>query len=200
MRIVAGRHKGRVLAAPDGRTTRPTADRVRESLFNILANGDPSLEDARVLDAFAGSGALGFEALSRGAGHVAFLETEGSAAAIIAANARKLGVERQVTIQRLDATRPGRAREACRVVLMDPPYKCGLAGPALQALHAGGWIAPDAVVVVEVAAGEAFASPVAGLAITDERRYGAARLVFLRFDPDGARPSASREGPEPRDR
>ncbi len=181
MRIVAGRHKGRVLQAPQGLHTRPTADRVRESLFNIIAHGSPRLEGQRVLDAFAGSGALGFEALSRGAGHVTFMETDGSAMAIIYANAKKLGVLDQVAVQRLDATKPPKAPTPCRFVLMDPPYKSGLAKAALAALQAQGWLTPDALVVVEVAAGEPFTSPIPGLAIADERTYGAARLVFLRF-------------------
>lgn len=181
MRIVAGRHRGRVLQAPEGLATRPTADRARQALFNILEHGEPALEGARVLDAFAGSGALGFEALSRGAGHVTFLETDGSAFVIIHANAKKLGVEGQASIQRIDATRPPKASQPCRIVLMDPPYKSGLAKPALVALEAQGWIAPDAVVVVEVAAGEDFSAPIKSLAIADERKYGAARLVFLRF-------------------
>ncbi|MDR3435586.1 16S rRNA (guanine(966)-N(2))-methyltransferase RsmD [Telmatospirillum sp.] len=181
MRIVAGRHKGRVLLAPVGRNTRPTADRAREALFNILAHDEPPLEGASVLDAFAGSGALGFEALSRGAERVTFLETDGSAFSVICANAKKMGVEKQVSIQRIDATRPPKAARPCRFVLMDPPYKSGLAAPALQALNAQGWIAPDAMIVVEVAAGEAFAPPIDGLVIVDERKYGAARLVFLRF-------------------
>jgi len=182
MRIVAGRHRGRVLMAPQGQDTRPTADRVREALFNILAHGeDPELRGARVLDAFAGSGALGFEALSRGAAQVTFMETEASAFAIIYANAKKLGVTGEASVQRWDATNPPKAAEPCAIVLMDPPYKSGLAKAALPALHAKGWIGADALVVVEVAAGEGFASPIKGLKITDERTYGAARLVFLRW-------------------
>lgn len=181
MRIVAGRHKGRVLLAPEGAATRPTADRVRESLFNIIAHGQPGLAGERLLDAFAGSGALGFEALSRGVAHVTFMEKEPAALAVIAANARKLGVEAEITAQRIDATQPPKAPAPCRFVLMDPPYKSGLAKPALVALAAQGWIAADALVVVEVAAGEGFAAPLPGLTIIDERKYGAARLVFLRF-------------------
>jgi 16S rRNA (guanine966-N2)-methyltransferase len=181
MRIVAGRHRGRVLLAPDGQATRPTADRAREALFNILAHGEPPLDGALVLDAFAGSGALGFEALSRGAVQVTFLETDANAFAIIHANAKKLGVEGQVSIQRIDATRPPKASAPCNLLLMDPPYKSGLAKLALPALQAQGWIAPDALLVVEVAAGEAFASPIRELTIVDERKYGAARLVFLRL-------------------
>jgi len=179
MRIVAGRHKGRVLLAPEGRTTRPTADRVRESLFDILTHGEPGLRDARVLDAFAGTGALGFEALSRHAAHVTFLETDASAFAVIHANAKKLGVMDQVTISRIDATKPPACKTPFQVLLMDPPYKSGLGKPALAALVAQGWLTPDALVVVEVAAGEPFTSPVPDLKITDERTYGAARLVFL---------------------
>jgi len=181
MRIVAGRHKGRVLLAPEGRNTRPTADRVRESLFNILDHAEPGLRDIRVLDAFAGTGALGFEALSRGAGHVTFLETDTTAYAVIHANAKKLGVTEQVTISRTDATKPTACKTPFQLLLMDPPYKSGLGKPALAALVAQGWLTPDAQVVIEVAAGEPFASPVPGLKITDERTYGAARLVFLSF-------------------
>jgi 16S rRNA (guanine966-N2)-methyltransferase len=166
--------------APAGRNTRPTADRVREALFNILAHGEPSLDGAEVLDAFAGSGALGFEALSRGAARVTFMETDGTAFAVLYANAKKLGAEKQVAIQRVDATQPPKAATPCRFILMDPPYKSGLALPALVALDAKGWIAEDALVVVEVAAGEAFRSPTPRLGIVDERTYGAARLVFLR--------------------
>ena len=181
MRIIAGRHRGRVLLAPQGNSTRPTADRVREALFNILAHGEePPLRDARVLDAFAGSGALGFEALSRGAAHITFLENEPSAYAIIHANAKKMTAEALVAIQRVDVTSPPKARQPFDFVLMDPPYKSGLGKTALAALYAQGWIAPHSLVVVEVAAGEAFASPVPALTITDERTYGAARLVFLR--------------------
>jgi 16S rRNA (guanine966-N2)-methyltransferase len=184
MRIVAGRHKGRVLQAPEGLTTRPTSDRAKEALFNILAHGERPLAGALVLDAFAGSGALGFEALSRGASHATFLENDGSAFAIIHANAKKLGVERQVAIQRCDATRPPKASAPCHFVLMDPPYKSELAQSALPALVAQGWIGSETLTVVEVAAGEAFSSPSKDLVIVDERKYGAARMVFLRLADD----------------
>jgi len=179
MRLVAGRFKGRVLVAPEGMTTRPTADRVRESLFNILAHGEPELRGARVADVFAGSGALGLEALSRGAAHVTFFETAPGAQAVIAANLKKLGCEKEAALVRQDATKPPKAPEPCRFLLLDPPYKSGLVGPALTALAAQGWIAPDARIVVEVAAAEEFTSPLADFVIADERKYGAARLVFL---------------------
>jgi 16S rRNA (guanine966-N2)-methyltransferase len=179
MRLVAGRFKGRVLAAPEGMTTRPTADRVRESLFNILAHGEPELRGARVADIFAGSGALGLEALSRGAGHVTFFETAPGALGVIAANVKKLGCEKEVSVLRQDAIKPPKANEPCQFLLLDPPYKSGLAATALVALAAQGWIAPDARIIVEVAAGETFSSPLVDFPIKDERKYGAARLVFL---------------------
>jgi len=179
MRLVAGRFKGRVLAAPEGMTTRPTADRVRESLFNILAHGEPPLRGARVADIFAGSGALGLEALSRGAAHVSFFEMAPAALSVIAANVKKLGCEKETALLRQDATKPPKAAEPCQFLLLDPPYKSGLAAPALVALSAQGWIAPDARIIVEVAAAESFASPLPDFAVTDERKYGAARLVFL---------------------
>ena len=179
MRLVAGRFRGRVLAAPEGSTTRPTADRVRESLFNILAHGEPDLRGARVADVFAGSGALGLEALSRGAGHVTFFESAHPAQAVIAANLKKLGCEKESSLVRQDALKPPKATAPCQFLLLDPPYKSGLAAPALVALAAQGWIAADARIIVEVAAGEGFASPLPDFAISDERKYGAARLVFL---------------------
>jgi 16S rRNA (guanine966-N2)-methyltransferase len=179
MRLVAGRFRGRVLAAPEGSTTRPTADRVRESLFNILAHGEPELRGARVADVFAGSGALGLEALSRGAGHVTFFESASPALAVIAANLKKLGCETESSLVRRDALKPPKAPAQCQFLLLDPPYKSGLAGPALVALASQGWIAADARIIVEVAAGEGFTSPLPDFAISDERKYGAARLVFL---------------------
>ena len=184
MRIVGGSFRGRVLMAPVGKVTRPTADRVRESLFNILASGAladgrDGLEGLSVLDVFAGTGALGFEALSRGADHVAFIENDPAALAVIGENIRKLGVLDRCALLRLDATRPPKAKQAYDLVMFDAPYRSGLAGPALLALDKAGWIAPVPRIVVEVAAGEPFAAPDRKFAIADERKYGAARLVFL---------------------
>ena len=133
-----------------------------------------------VLDAFAGSGALGLEALSRGAVRVFFMENDAGAATVIDANLRKLEAGPQAVLLRVDATRPPQAPAAATLVMMDPPYKSGLAGIALPALAAAGWLAEDALVVVEVAAAEPFKSPLPDWAVIDERRYGAARLVFLR--------------------
>ncbi len=186
MRVVAGKHRGRRLAAPAGGRVRPTADRVREALFNVLAHKAFGPDDrrlprgARVVDGFAGSGALGFEALSRGAAHVTFLETRAEALRVIRKNAQTLDEAEKVTILACDATRPGPAEAPCALAFLDPPYGSGLAVPALEALARDGWLGPGALAVVELAAGEDFAPP-AGFATLDERRYGDTRIVFLRY-------------------
>jgi 16S rRNA (guanine966-N2)-methyltransferase len=184
VRIVGGRHRGRRLAAPAGVAVRPTGDRAREALFDILSHGDfaaagiPFAEEA-VLDAFAGTGALGLEALSRGAAQAFFIESDRDALAALRRNIAALGEEERAQVIAGDATRPPRARTPCALALLDPPYKSSLAAPALLALAAAGWLGPDALAVVEIAAREPFAPP-PGFALRDERRYGAARLVFLR--------------------
>jgi 16S rRNA (guanine966-N2)-methyltransferase len=178
VRIVAGRHKGRTLAVPPGRDTRPTADRARETLFNVLTHGHGlDLDGAAVVDAFAGSGALGVEALSRGAARAYFLENHRAAQEAIRANLRSTG-ETDSRLFALDATRPPPAPEPCALALLDPPYRSGLAAPALEALARQGWLAAGALCVVEVAADEAFAPP-HGFAVLEERRSGAARFVIL---------------------
>ncbi len=185
LRIVGGRHRGRMIAAPEGQTTRPTSSRARESLFNILAHagwredGTSPLNGARVLDAFAGSGALGLEALSRGASHATFFDNDATAVRLIGENLRKLGETGTGKVVRADATRPPPAREPCGLVFLDPPYRSGLAAPALAALAAAGWLAPGAVATVELAHNEDLAPP-SGFTIVDERRYGAAKIVILR--------------------
>ena len=178
MRIVGGQFRGRVLFSPEGQVTRPTADRVRESLFNILT-GVGDLEGVSVLDVFAGTGALGFEALSRGADRVTFIENDPAALKVIGENIKKLGVADRTTVLRLDATKPAKAAKPFDLVMFDPPYRSGLAGPALLALDKMGWIGTDATITVEVAAAEPFKSPDKDFDITDERKYGAARVVFL---------------------
>ena len=185
MRIVGGSHRGRPIAVPEGDKVRPTSDRARESLFNILEHGrwaaaGSPIAGARVLDAFAGTGALGLEALSRGAAHVTFLELAPVALAVLKTNVAALREGARVTIQRGDAVAPPRAAEPCSLVFLDPPYGKDLAPPTLKNLVAAGWIAADAVVVLEVGAKEDFAAPV-GFTIEDERRYGAARLVLMRY-------------------
>jgi len=179
MRVVAGRHRSRRLVAPSGATVRPTSDRAREALFNILSTGGFPLVGENVLDAFAGTGAVGIEALSRGAARAAFIETDRTALAALRRNLAALDEEDNADVIAGDATRPPRAPYPCAFAFLDPPYRSGLAAAALSALSSMGWFAPRALAVVEVAAGETFAPP-AGFAAIDERRYGAARLVFLR--------------------
>ncbi|MBI4969315.1 MAG: 16S rRNA (guanine(966)-N(2))-methyltransferase RsmD [Rhodospirillales bacterium] len=181
MRVIAGRLKGRLLTAPQGRLVRPTADRARETLFNILAHGrfsDFALEGAVVLDAFAGAGTLGFEALSRGAARLHFLDSDRAAVKAVEANASRLGVEDAIETHAADATKPPAAPEPCDFALLDPPYESGLAAPALVALDRMRWLKPKALAVIELGAKEAFAPP-AGFAIVHERAVGAARFVFL---------------------
>ena len=184
VRIVGGSHRGRRLVAPPGEVVRPTSDRAREALFNILSHGEFAADgspfaERPVLDAFAGTGAVGLEALSRGAAAAVFIESERQALAALRRNVAALGEGDRAQIVAGDATRPPRAALACAVAFLDPPYKSGLAAPALQALAAAGWLTPDALIVIEVAAREDFPLP-AGFSLIDQRVYGAARLVFLR--------------------
>ncbi|MBP7065057.1 16S rRNA (guanine(966)-N(2))-methyltransferase RsmD [Ferrovibrio sp.] len=189
MRIVGGSHRGRALHAPPEQTTRPTTDRVRESLFNILLHsprmpgddGRPLLEGGIVLDAFAGSGALSFEALSRGARHAHLFEIDAAARRCILRNAAELGLAERITLRATDASRPGRcaADMAADIVLLDPPYRSGLAVPVLQALEREGWLKPQALAIIESDARGSLALP-PGFELVDERRQGPARLSFLR--------------------
>ncbi len=187
MRIVGGAYRGRPLSPPEGNDVRPTSDRAREAIFNILEHGldgGVALTDASVIDLFAGSGALGLEALSRGAAHATFVETDPVALKCIRANSGAVGAARMVTLLKLDATRlpppPLATRVPCAVAFLDPPYNSGSAIPALGGLAAKGWIGPGSVCVVEVAAKEDLAPP-PGFQEIDARTYGAARVVFLRF-------------------
>ena len=184
MRVVGGRLKGRNLASPSSRDIRPTADRLRESLFNILqhAYGDP-VAGARVLDLFAGTGALGIEAASRGAAFVLFVDDGAEARALLRENATTLGLGGTTRIFRRDATKLGPAHpiEPFALVFLDPPYGQNLAVQAIAAARAGGWLAPDALIVVEEAAKAAFAAPV-GFTELERRRYDDTEFVILRFD------------------
>jgi 16S rRNA (guanine966-N2)-methyltransferase len=187
LRIVGGVHRGRRLVVPPGEAVRPTGDRTREALFNILSHGGfaaPGMPfaDRPVLDAFAGTGVLGLEALSRGASAAVFIENGCDALAALRRNVRALGEEDRTQIVAGDATRPPRATYTCTVAFLDPPYGSGLAASVLPALAAAGWLAADALAVVELAAAEELA-PLSGFAPIDERVYGAARLVFLRYEP-----------------
>ncbi len=182
MRIVGGNLKGRRLTAPSGRLVRPTGDRVREALFNALSHAawtpPDGFDEAEIVDVFAGSGALGFEALSRGARDAVFIERAAGARAAIQTNAAALGVADRVRILNRTGDQPGPAPKPCRFAFLDPPYGRGLAGPALAALRANGWLEAGAAVIVELANNEDLAPP-PGFETVDRRRYGGARVVFL---------------------
>ncbi|MBK1678554.1 16S rRNA (guanine(966)-N(2))-methyltransferase RsmD [Rhodospirillum rubrum] len=186
MRIVGGRLKGKVLTAPVGPAVRPTGDRTREALFNVLVHRFQgrdgfSLEGAIVLDAFAGTGALGLEALSRGAARVAFLEQAPASLALIRANIAACRAEAVCKVVRGDACHPARAGEAATLALLDPPYGKGLALPAVIALAAAGWLAPGALVCVETEAKGTPAPPwPEAFEVADERTHGKARMTILR--------------------
>ena len=182
MRIVGGRLRGRALVAPKTSAIRPTADRLRESLFNILthAYGDP-VTDARVLDLFAGTGALGLEALSRGAAFALLVDDAAAARALMRDNVASLGLGGTARIFRRDATALGEAHpvEPFALAFLDPPYGQGLAERALISARAGKWLLPDALVVVEEAADAAFKPP-AGFEEIERRRYDDTELIFLK--------------------
>jgi len=182
MRIVGGRLRGRVLSAPKSQAIRPTADRLRESLFNILAHGygDPA-RDARVLDLFAGTGALGLEAISRGAAFALLVDDGAEARALIRGNVEALGLGGVTRIFRRDASKLGPAHpvEPFSLVFLDPPYGQGLAEKALVSAREGGWLTPDALVVVEESVEAKFKAP-AGFEEMERRAYDDSELIFLR--------------------
>jgi len=186
MRIVGGKHKGRRLQAPRDRAIRPTADRAREAIFNLLTQGRAvadtgfALKEALVLDAFCGTGALGLEALSRGAREATFLDTDMAALALARENAEATGEAKNAQFVRGDATKPPAAPRAHDLVLLDPPYGKKLAEAALVALAAAGWLEEGAIVMLEQAAGETLDVPM-GFDGIDERQYGAAKIQILCF-------------------
>lgn len=186
MRIVSGEFRGKALAAPEGQTTRPTSDRARQAIFNILEHAAWSngVRDARVIDLFAGSGALGFEALSRGATFCLFVETDEAARGAIRENVDAMALFGRTRVHRRDATelgqRPGADGPAFDLAFLDPPYGKGLGETALAKLAEGGWLAAEALVVCERGADEApLSAP--GYEQLDMRDYGAARVWFLRY-------------------
>jgi 16S rRNA (guanine966-N2)-methyltransferase len=186
MRIIGGKFRGRKLASPPDARIRPTADRAREALFNILAHADLTpdgtspLAGAVVLDACCGTGAMGIEALSRGAARGAFLDNDPAALDLVRASLKAIGLAGQIL--RVDVRHPGRASEAASLVFLDPPYGEGIAAPALTALAAQGWIAPQALVAVETGPRDDFVAP-AGFTPIDTRKYGKARFALLRYVP-----------------
>ena len=188
MRIVAGSLKGRAIVAPQGQGTRPTSDRARQAVFNVLEHAawaEP-LEGMRIIDLYAGSGALGFEAISRGAAFALFVETDEEARGAIRENADAYGVMGRTRVHRRSATdlggRPGSDGEAFDLAFLDPPYRKGLGEQTLSRLLEGHWLKPGAVVVFERGSDEPeIETP--GYERLDARDYGAARVLFLKTKP-----------------
>ena len=184
MRIIAGRFKGRPLSAPKSREIRPTSDRLREAMFDILSHRFPeALDGARVLDLFAGTGALGLEALSRGAATALFVDNGAEARALIRGNVEALACGGVTRIFRADASKLGKAPAgpAFTLVFLDPPYELGLANPTLNALVTGGWLARNAMVVVEESLKAEVAAP-ATLTKLEERPYGDTKITLFIHD------------------
>jgi 16S rRNA (guanine966-N2)-methyltransferase len=183
MRIVGGRLRGRALKRPDSGAIRPTSDRLRETVFNILAHsyGNP-VACARVIDLFAGTGAMAIEALSRGAEFALLSDQSARACAIIRANFAALDLGGAARILRLDARKLGAAPEggSFSLAFLDPPYGKGLVPPTLKALRDGGWLGKDALVVIEERAGEEVALP-EGFVLRETRRFGVTQVVFACF-------------------
>jgi len=180
MRIVAGQWRGRSLRAPPGMSTRPTSDRARQSLFDMLRHAPWSagLLGASVLDAFAGTGALGLEALSRGAARAVFIEQDRAALATLRANIAACGAADTSRVIEADVCRPP-AGDRCDLIFLDPPYGRDLAAPAVAALRRAGWCAPEAVIVAELGYDDAL--PQLGQLLED-RRHGAARITVWRSE------------------
>ena len=185
MRLVSGRFKGRTLIAPPGQATRPTSDRARQALFDVIAHAAwaPDLDGAKVIDLFAGSGGLGFEALSRGAVYCLFVETDEQARGAIRENMDALGLFGETRVHRRDAADLGVCHSSAGgpfdLAFLDPPYRKGLGERALAELLNGGWLRPGALIVFERGADEPDPE-VEGYELIDARVWGAARVLFLR--------------------
>lgn len=178
MRIIAGDWRGRPLVAPKGDATRPTADRTREALFSMLVSRLGSFEGLRVADLFAGSGALGLEALSRGAAHCTFVEQDGAALDALKANVARLGAGPKAVVRAQSVMALGLESAAYDLLLLDPPYRTGAGTVALERLARLGWIAPRGWISVETAKGEPVSAT--GFEVEAERVHGKAMLTFLR--------------------
>ena len=179
MRIIAGKLRGRRLLAPKGDAIRPTGDRAREALFDILEHGAPPLRDASFLDLFCGTGAVGLEAHSRGASEVLLVDHDRAALKLAEANIARLGAPPGVRLLARDATLLGPAPHPFDLVFLDPPYRSGRAAAALASLAADGWLGAGALLIVELAATDDLDLPPAYI-LERERRYGGAKFLFLR--------------------
>lgn len=182
MRIIAGKAKGHPIKAPKGRHTRPTADRIKEAVFSVLA---PHIPGSRILDAFAGSGALGLEALSRGASQAVFIEADSSASRILSENLRHLGFQDQGRVLKGDALKiiprlkQRYQEEGFQLVFLDPPYNKGFLDKALKALVSGAILAPDAILVLETSSKVREPFETEGFAIIKESQYGDTAIIYL---------------------
>ena len=184
MRVVAGRLRGRMLATPDDDSVRPTSDRVREAAFNILAHGIDGfdIEGVRALDLFAGTGAMGIEALSRGASYCLFVEENADARGLIRQNVDAFGLTGVTRIFRRDATDLGPAgrNDGFGLAFCDPPYGKGLGEKALRSAADGGWLTDGAIVLLEELASAEIALP-DGFAELDRRQWGKTQMIFARY-------------------
>ena len=179
VRIIAGSHRGRMVGVPPGDVSRPTGARVREALFSILEHHEPGVSDSTILDACAGSGALGFEALSRGAEHVTFFETDRDAQNTISQTAQELGFSDQTTVKRGDVRRPTPSTSgSCGIIFLDPPYSSTIAATAPAALVSAGWIGPESLLVIETRR-TAPVLPETGFSEIDSRNYGETSLFLM---------------------
>jgi len=182
MRVIGGKWRGKSLTTPDGQSIRPTGDRVREAIFNIVEHGRHTkgggspIPGAVVLDGFAGTGAMGIEALSRGAAKAYFMEKERAPLSVLERNLADCGAA--AIVSKSDCLNPPPAPEACDLIFLDPPYGQGMAVPALIALTDAGWVGDNALCVVEIGKVDGFETP-DGFEMLDERRYGAARVILL---------------------
>lgn len=186
LRIIAGKHRGRNIETKESKGIRPTGSKARGAIFNILAHGNFGPQDQSpligqdVLDLFCGTGALGLEALSRGAKHVTFVDQSGDSITLARQNVLRMGEEENAHFLRNDSTSLPPARRKVALVFMDPPYNSGLAVKSLASLHAQSWLADDAVIVVELSSREKIAIT-APYALFDEREYGNTKIVFLKY-------------------
>ncbi|WP_308911427.1 16S rRNA (guanine(966)-N(2))-methyltransferase RsmD [Pseudokordiimonas caeni] len=178
-RIIAGRFRGRTLEVPEGKDVRPTTDRMRERVFSMLQHSRyPDMLEARVLDLYAGTGALGLEALSRGAAHATFVEKAPVALGVLARNIRAVKADDMTAVIRGSATALPPASTPCDIIFMDPPYREGLVRPTLDAILKGGWLADKGVIVIEQATDDPMDLPDT-LALIDERSQGQQRTLFV---------------------
>ena len=186
MRIIAGKHRGRVIGRPPSMITRPTMDRVRESIFNMLTHSDIEnkidyIQDAMVLDAYAGSGALGLEALSRGAKYIYFFDKNTRALATVRENAWSMGEAETTKIMKADATKPPASSQPMDLILLDPPFGKNLVAICLPALLKAGWIDQNSLIVAEIATREQLNLP-ENFSIIREKIYGTAQVFFIKLN------------------